>query len=235
MFAKINLASASAILAFCSLATAAPQKRDTPAADEASLTTKLRLANSAIERYALLPEDKDWVFDFKTSPAPLANRETFPALVGSGGGLAYATFPGCSMAFVHLHPRSSELFIVTEGSLMTSMVTEAGVVDPATGAPRVIQTELSAGQMTHFPQGAFHTQVNPTCNNVTAVAAFTGDEDFGATAIAEQFFAYGDDILAASLGGQTTIGGKDFDAIRAVIPKGVMIRLEECVKKCGPQ
>lgn len=138
------------------------------------------------------------------------------------------------MSFVHLHPRATELFIVTEGSLVTSMVTEAGVVDPATGAPRIIQTELAKGQMTLFPQGTFHTQVNPTCDNTTAVAAFVGgDEDFGIALVAEQFFALGDDILSPSLGG--ALGGKEFEAVRAAIPKGMIPLLEECVKKCGPQ
>lgn len=62
------------------------------------------------------------------------------------------------MAFLHLHPRASELFAVTSGRVVTEMVPEAGVVT-ADGKQRVIRTDLSAGMLTIFPQGSFHTQV----------------------------------------------------------------------------
>lgn len=42
------------------------------------------------DRYRLLPNDEDFVFDFNKSQAPFADRKTFPALTGSGGSMAAA-------------------------------------------------------------------------------------------------------------------------------------------------
>jgi len=41
----------------------------------------------ATDRYEILREDTDFIFDFNKD-GPIANRKTFPALVGSGGSMA---------------------------------------------------------------------------------------------------------------------------------------------------
>lgn len=57
---------------------------------------------SAIDRYALLPDDSDFVFDFNQEQANpgkggqlvAANRKTFPALVGTNSGMAFGRVDG---------------------------------------------------------------------------------------------------------------------------------------------
>jgi hypothetical protein len=49
---------------------------------------------SAIDRYSLLPEDKDFHFSFNSTPSRFANGKTFPALTGTGISLAAAEIPG---------------------------------------------------------------------------------------------------------------------------------------------
>lgn len=48
---------------------------------------------SGVDRAALLPQDKDYVYDFSQNPGRFADRKTFPALVGTGGSLAVGILP----------------------------------------------------------------------------------------------------------------------------------------------
>lgn len=54
-------------------------------------TNDIILSHAA--RYQLLTNDSDFVFDFKTAQFPMATRQNFPALVGTGVAIAVATFP----------------------------------------------------------------------------------------------------------------------------------------------
>jgi hypothetical protein len=50
---------------------------------------------SAADRYALLPTDEDFVYDFSKNPElPLADGKSFPALVGTGLSFSYSQLPG---------------------------------------------------------------------------------------------------------------------------------------------
>jgi hypothetical protein len=69
----------------------------TPSAPSSlSLTQQLSLADTAADRFGLLPDNKQFVFDFnqpqknpgKGGELVAANRKTFPALVGTGAGMA---------------------------------------------------------------------------------------------------------------------------------------------------
>jgi hypothetical protein len=69
----------------------------TPSASSSlSLTQQLFLADTAAERFSLLPNDNQFIFDFnqaqknpgKGGQVVAANRKTFPALVGTGAGMA---------------------------------------------------------------------------------------------------------------------------------------------------
>jgi hypothetical protein len=62
------------------------------------------------------------------------------------------------------------------------------------------------------------------------VAAFTS-EDPGAALVAEQTFSLGDDIISRTFGG--SIAGEDIEKVRDAIPKGIAIKVDECLKKCG--
>ncbi|KAF6837101.1 hypothetical protein CPLU01_03213 [Colletotrichum plurivorum] len=223
------LTISSAIVALSTLVAAAPHRRDNTSAPGLSLTAQLQLADSATDRYGLLPNDEDFVFDFNKSQAPFADRKTFPALTGSGGSMAAAALAPCSIGFVHLHPRAAELFIVTSGRILTEMVPEAGVRG-ADGKQRVIHTELGPNQMTVFPAGSFHTQLNPDCVPARAVAAFTS-EDGGTSVVASQTFALSDDVIEATFGG--SIAGEDIEKVRSAIPQALAVNVEECLKRCG--
>lgn len=135
------------------------------------------------------------------------------------------------MAFLHLHPRATELFSVTSGRVLTEMVPEAGVVD-SEGKQRVIRTDLHPGMVTIFPAGSFHTQVNPECEPANITAVLTA-EDPGAELVADQTFSLSDDVIAATFG--QSISGEDIDKVRDAIPGAVVIKVEECLNKCGKQ
>lgn len=135
------------------------------------------------------------------------------------------------MAYLHLHPRATELFIVNSGRVLSQMVPEVGVLD-SEGKQRVIHAELGPGMMTIFPAGSFHTQVNPDCEPANFTAALTS-EDFGIGLVASQTFALSDDVIAATFG--QSIAGEDIDKVRDAIPGDVVIKVEECLAKCGKQ
>ncbi|OHF01758.1 hypothetical protein CORC01_02949 [Colletotrichum orchidophilum] len=218
-----------AIVALSSLVMAVPHRRDNESATGLSLTAQLQLADTGAARYRLLPKDEDFVYDFNKSPVALANRQTFPAVAGLGGSMAVASLPACAMSFLHLHPRASELLVVTSGHLMIEMVPEAGVLGPD-GKQRVIRADLGPNQMTVFPMGSFHTQVNPECTPASAVVSFTSDEG-GTSMVASQLFALSDEVIETSFG--SSIAGEDIDKVRQAIPKNLVLKVEECLKKCG--
>ncbi|KAL5585192.1 hypothetical protein FOVSG1_014581 [Fusarium oxysporum f. sp. vasinfectum] len=225
MFSSAVLSATAVLLACSPFAAAAPQGKTS----EVSLTTKLRLADTFIDRYSLLPEDKDFLFSFNSTPSAMANSHTFPALTGSGVSLASAQIPGCSMIMLHTHPRASELFAVMSGRVYTEAVPEGGVLD-AEGKPRVIRNEISAGQATIFYQGTKHYQVNPDCEPANAIAAFPS-EDGGFAGVVPGLFSIKDDAVIRLLG--EAVDGEDIEKIRASIPTDVGIKVDECLAKCG--
>lgn len=135
------------------------------------------------------------------------------------------------MSFVHLHPRATELFAITSGRVLSEMVPEGGVLD-SKGNQRVIRAEISQGMLTIYPAGSFHTQVNPDCEPANFTAAFTS-EDSGISLVADQTFAFSDDVIAATFG--QSIAGEDIDKVRHAIPGNMLIKVEECLTKCGKQ
>lgn len=133
------------------------------------------------------------------------------------------------MSYLHLHPRATELFSIHSGRVLSQMVPEVGVVD-SEGKQRVINAELGPGMMTIFPAGSFHTQVNPDCEPANFTAALSS-EDFGIGLVASETFALSDDVVAATFG--QSIAGEDIEKVRGAIPGDVVIKVEECLAKCG--
>ncbi|OJJ01307.1 hypothetical protein ASPVEDRAFT_191103 [Aspergillus versicolor CBS 583.65] len=213
-------------LALTLSANAAPQP---VTASDLSLTAKLRLADTAIERYELLPDDNDFVFDFTKSDTPVASSQNWPALVGVGASFSIGQLPACSMAFLHLHPRATELFSLSSGHILSEMVPQGGVLD-SNKTQRVINTELHAGMVTVYPAGSFHSQINPDCEPANFTAAFNSEE-FAASLVAGQVFALPDDVVERTFGG--SIAGEDIERVRNAIPVDMAIKVEECLAKCG--
>ncbi|KAM7196822.1 RmlC-like cupin domain containing protein [Rhypophila sp. PSN 637] len=217
MFTKSVIDIVAAALAFSSVAVAAPAS-----APQLSKSAQLQLADTATDRYSILTKDKDFVYDFTNAPFPLANRKFFPALTGTGLAIAPAVFPACSIASLHIHPRSSEIFYVVSGSVITRMI-------PETGA-RVVKNTLTANQTTIFPQGSLHMQMNTECEPAVIVAAFSSD-DPGATLVIPAVFSLDDELVLDSFVG--SLSKEDLDKIRTVIPRGPLFEVEECKKKCN--
>lgn len=239
-----NTLIATAILATTVLAAPASFERraNTTATttNTLSLTQQLFIADTAIDRFALLPDDASFVFDFsnpklkgkggKGGDLVAANRKTFPALVSSGAGMAVGFLNGCGFNTPHVHPRSVELQIVTQGRLMTEMVPENGVLDAATGKRRVITNEVKTNQMTPFYQGSVHTQFNPDCAPATFVAAFNS-EDFGAGQVLDEVVSLSTDVVEAAFG--QAVDGANVDAFRKYIPISIANGVESCLQRCG--
>ncbi|OAQ74418.1 cupin [Purpureocillium lilacinum] len=204
-----------------------------------SLTQQLLLSESAIDRYNLLPNDTQFVFDFnagtpdrgKGGDIVIANRKTFPALVGTGASMAVGRIGPCGINTLHVHPRSSELQMVIEGRLVVEMNPENGVLN-ANGTRRIIRGEIGPYQMTPFYQGSIHTQFNPDCANTMFVASFAS-EDFGTEQVIDGSLAFSNDIVAATFG--QIISGENIDFVRNSIPANIALGVEQCLRTCGIQ
>ncbi|ETS82355.1 hypothetical protein PFICI_04231 [Pestalotiopsis fici W106-1] len=159
-----------------------------------------------------------------------ANRKTFPALTNSGVGAAVAFLDACGFNTPHVHPRATELAVVVQGSVVTSMFPENGV-NLTDGTRREIMTTLNQFDATVFYQGSVHSQFNPNCEPAVFVAAFNS-EDFGTGQVAQELFAGSDEELTAAIFGNQ-ISGADVDKLRGQISENVARGVEECLTKCN--
>ncbi|KAH8821559.1 RmlC-like cupin domain-containing protein, partial [Xylogone sp. PMI_703] len=213
-----------------------------PANTGLSLTQQLFIADTAADRFALLPDDEQFVFKFN-NPSLLgkggdggdlvaANRKTFPALVGSGSGMAVGFLGPCGFNTPHVHPRGTELQIVVEGRIVTEMLPENGVFNDndATKGRRVIKNLLNPFDMTPFYQGSVHTQFNPDCTPTTFVASFN-NEDFGTGQVPDELFAFDADVVSAAFG--QAIDGADVEKFKSMIPTSIALGVESCLAQCG--
>ena len=94
-------------------------------------------------------------FKFSLSGAPTIERaggnsrvaeiDSFPSLAGQGVSASLVTLLPCATNTPHVHPRATQLFYVIAGSFRVAFVEENG--------GRVVQNDVVAGDLTHFPQG----------------------------------------------------------------------------------
>ncbi|KAI9375016.1 RmlC-like cupin domain-containing protein [Aspergillus egyptiacus] len=226
MFLKSTLNSLVA-LTLALPASAAPYNYAT-SDSELSTSAKIKLADSYTDRYKILSDDSDFVFDFATTQEQVVTSANFPALTGIGASISMGQLPACSMVFLHLHPRATELFALNSGRVVNEMVPEVGAMTPD-GKQRVIRTELHPGMVTVFPAGSFHTQVNPDCEPANFTAAFTSEE-FAVGLVAPGLFSFSDGVIERSFGG--SIAGEDIEKVRGALPASMAIEVEECLAKC---
>ncbi|EHA53230.1 spherulin-1B [Pyricularia oryzae 70-15] len=226
------------IFAILASAQASPKPTECSAlSGDATSTLAARCTPHAADRFTLLPDDSQFVFNFNQTQEGagdggmlvVANRKTFPALVGTGSGMAVGRVGPCGLNTFHTHPRSAELQLVVQGRLVTEMMPENGIVD-GEGKPRVIKNEIGTYQMTPFYQGSVHTQFNPDCSDAVFVAAFSS-EDPGAGQVVEQTIAFTDDLIAAAFG--QSISGENLEAVRKAIPSSIAFGVESCLERCG--
>ncbi|KAL9107322.1 MAG: hypothetical protein Q9227_007774 [Pyrenula ochraceoflavens] len=202
------------------------------------LVAKLKMANTALDRLALLPKDEDWLFDFTKqskytfSPGGVvnANAATFPATVGQGLTMAMLNLGPCAQLPPHLHPRASNYVVSITGTTNTYMVMENGA--------RTVRETLSPGKMTIFPQGSIHTMQNTGCGNAQLVSALR-DEDTGTTNLLNTLFGGGlpGDVVMAAMGQQGGDGGNlTMKGMGEGVPgvgTGSNLGSEECRRRCG--
>ncbi|KAI0845567.1 RmlC-like cupin domain-containing protein [Daldinia vernicosa] len=186
----------------------------------------------------ILKDDSDFVFDFnrarKFGPGQggevvLATRKAFPALTGTGIGMAVGFLGPCGFNTPHVHNRAAELLVVVKGKVASEMVVENGV-ENADKKPRDIMNTIEELQATPYYTGALHTQFNPTCDDATFIAPLSSD-DFGANTIAQAYLALGDETIRAAAGNH--IEGADVDKFRGIISAGVALGVEQCLETCG--
>jgi hypothetical protein len=132
----------------------------------------------------------------------------------------------CGINTPHVHPRSSQINVVVKNQLMTEFTLENGV--------RTIVNTLDEFEMSVFPQGAVHTEWNPTCEESIFVAGFAS-EDPGVQQSAQTFFGLDEVVIEAALGvGPTvTFNGEDLDTFKHLIPNNVAKSVELCLQKCN--
>ncbi|KAH9204031.1 RmlC-like cupin domain-containing protein, partial [Leptodontidium sp. 2 PMI_412] len=148
-------------------------------------------------------------------------------------GMAVGFLKGCGFNTPHVHPRATELQIVTQGVLQTEILPENGVFNKpgdATSGRRVIKNTINQFEMQPFYQGSVHTQFNPTCDPAVFVASFNS-EDFGASQVADELFAMSPNVVIAAFG--EAVDGTDIDKFKSAIPASIAKGVEECLAKCG--
>jgi len=196
------------------------------------LVAKLRMADTNLDRMALLPSNSDWLFDFTQqskytfSPGGVvnANAATFPATIGNGLTMAMLNLGPCSMLPPHIHPRASNYVVAVSGTTNTYMIAENGA--------RTVSETLTPGKMTIFPQASIHTMMNTGCENAQLVSALSS-EDAGTNNLANSFFSLPSDIIGTVLG-----SGVNLNATANSIPvigTGSNAGPEACLAACHAQ
>ncbi|CAN0916823.1 Germin-like protein 9-3 [Linum grandiflorum] len=127
-----------------------------------------------------------------------ATLAEFPALNGQSVSSAYLIFPSGTSNPPHIHPRSSELLFVVQGSL------EVGFVDTTN---KLYKQTLKVGDMFVFPKGLVHFQYFKKNGGDFAIAVSGyGSANPGTVRIPESLFGgeIDDAVLAKSF--KTDVG-----------------------------
>lgn len=205
-----------------------------------SIILELEQADSAVARNKILASNggnASFAFDFAhpppgavvASPAgnlTVANGQTAPFLTDVHASLAVVQVAPCGLILPHLHPRGDEFIIVTSGQLFTQFITE-------TGAALVTNT-LDQWGSTIFPKGSIHLEYNPTCEPASFVAAFNSN-DPGVSFVAANFLSLEDQLVVATLGGDSVVSGADLETIRQHLPPPVAVGVAQCLQQCKIQ
>jgi Cupin len=98
------------------------------------------------------------------------------------------------------------------------------------GAP-TIETILTPGKMTIFPEGSIHTMYNTGCTNAQLVSALNSD-DSGTNNIANSLFSLPPDLLNAAFGYNNIDVNGTRNSIQP-IGTGAAWGSQQCLAKCG--
>lgn len=129
----------------------------------------------------------------------------------------------------HTHPQIESL-VVTQGSLTTGTLIP-GLVGPGQGTGEIV-LPLSTYQGTVFPAGSIHYQLNPTCYPAAFVSSLPSSDP--GTTLESSFFMVDGAVVRATLGlPDGAVDGQDIESFRSKLPQGVIISVEQCLKKCN--
>ena len=118
-----------------------------------------------------------------------------------------------------------DMFVVTEGIIETGFVQENGF-------DTLIETQLGKLQATVFPMGSLHYQINPTCSEAVFVAALNS-EDPGRSDMATTYWMLPSEVVDASFGFPSTIGGGNIDQWRSRLPVNLAAGVDSCLRACN--
>jgi oxalate decarboxylase/phosphoglucose isomerase-like protein (cupin superfamily) len=130
----------------------------TDVARDPELVADIKTAPSALDALKLVQDN--FTFDFTTheyysyEPGGVvnANAATWPAVTNQGLTMAWLALGPCAMLPPHYHPRATNFVVAVEGETKTWMIQENGA--------DVVETVLTPGKMTIFPQGSLHSMQN---------------------------------------------------------------------------
>ncbi|KAG2705521.1 hypothetical protein I3843_05G050500 [Carya illinoinensis] len=109
--------------------------------------------------------------------------DQLPGLNTLGISMARVDYAPYGVNPPHTHPRGTELFIVLEGTLLAGFVTS----NQADGTNRLFTKVLNAGDVTVFPIGLIHFQINIGKSKAIALAGFNSQNP-GVITIANAVF-----------------------------------------------
>ncbi|MCO5574701.1 hypothetical protein L7F22_028491 [Adiantum nelumboides] len=131
------------------------------------------------------------------SAVNLANAATFAALNTQGLSMARIDYKPGGINPPHVHPRTTEVLYLAQGSLLVGFVSTAP-------ANKLFYQTIHAGDLFVFPRGLIHFQLNPDKSKpALAIAALNGQNP-GASQLAVALFASNpvlpEAVLEATLG-----------------------------------
>jgi len=193
-----------------------------------AVVAQLLTASSQAARIKGIANDADFVFDFLKGTRASgqggflvsANAANFPALLTGNGAMTIGVLAPCGLNSPHIHPRATELQLVTSGGPIQAAFIQENAV-------RTVQNTIPVGSATIFPKGSLHFQQNLGCEPTTFVASFDF-VDPGALQAAQNFFALDKSVLNATLGG---VGVGFLDSLQ--LPANVVLGAQECLDRCG--
>ncbi|KAM3692916.1 hypothetical protein ACJW31_08G124600 [Castanea mollissima] len=125
---------------------------------------------------------------FKVSRISLAE---FPALNGQSVSYAVLQFPAGTPNPPHIHPRASELLVLSRGTL------QVGFVDTTN---KLFTQTLQKGDVFVFPKGLVHFQYNADPQEIALATSAFGSANAGTVLLPNSLFTTGidDNVLAKS-------------------------------------
>jgi len=205
------------------------EKRASSGPPSQDLLNKLHQANTANERYAILPPE-DFLFDFLEASSfggggpdggvVLADDTQWAGTIGNNIAMLMGFLGPCGMVAPHSHPRAAEIYVNVAGPPL-----QAGII-PENGAP-IIMGMAGPGTATVLPRGSMHYITNTGCEPVTIVAGFNAESP-GALFMSAAYAAFDTQVYSAAFGGipVTVLDPKK-------IPNTVILGRQDCLDKCG--